>query len=119
MRGIFFFLFNVTANIAKKKFEPDSYIESVKAQGQFLNFNVNKEEYIRETLLNVFEEKERYGHTLNDRSVLIHLGSPAKHHEGHLKRMILGGFIQRIYEANGYKCYKLNDLGDEKNLYGK
>ncbi|KAG1139338.1 hypothetical protein G6F37_010518 [Rhizopus arrhizus] len=78
---------------------------------------VHLEEYIRETLLNVFEEKERYGHTLNDRSVLIHLGSPAKHHEGHLKRMILGGFIQRIYEANGYKCYKLNDLGDEKNLY--
>ena len=69
--------------------------------------------------MNVFEEKERYGHTLNDRSVLIHLGSPAKHHEGHLKRMILGGFIQRIYEANGYKCYKLNDLGDEKNLHGK
>lgn len=100
-----------------RKFEPDSYIESVTIQGRFLNFKVNRGEYIKETLLDVFEKNERYRHTMNNQTVLIHFGSDRR--GCHLRSTILGRFIQKIYEDNGYNCIAINDLQDEKTQNGK
>ncbi|RCH91148.1 Arginyl-tRNA synthetase [Rhizopus azygosporus] len=103
-------------------FGQDTHIKQVTAQGHFLNFSVNQTEYIKETLQNVYEERERYGQTERaDKTVLIDFSSPniAKpFHAGHLRSTILGAFIKRIYEANGYTCIGLNYLGDWGKQYG-
>ncbi|KAI9276396.1 arginyl-tRNA synthetase [Sporodiniella umbellata] len=83
-------------------------VKYVTAQGQFLNFNVNKEKYIEETLLNVFEEKERYGQKPGGQSVLISFGNDCQ-----LRNILLGKFVQNTYESNGYRCITLNNLSDD------
>lgn len=80
-------------------------------------------EYIKATLNQVVKEKEKYGHhTLPEKkTVIIDYSSPniAKpFHAGHLRSTILGNFIKRIHDANGYHTIGINYLGDWGKQYG-
>ncbi|KAG1120090.1 hypothetical protein G6F42_012830 [Rhizopus arrhizus] len=105
------------------KFEPNTYIEKATAAGPFLQFDVRPSEYIKATLNQVVKEKEKYGHhTLPEKkTVIIDYSSPniAKpFHAGHLRSTILGNFIKRIHDANGYHTIGINYLGDWGKQYG-
>ncbi|KAI8641404.1 arginyl-tRNA synthetase [Parasitella parasitica] len=105
------------------KFEPNAYIEKATAVGSLLQFDVRPAEYIRSTLTQVFKEKDRYGHHTRPekQSVIIDFSSPniAKpFHAGHLRSTILGNFIKRIHDANGYHTIGINYLGDWGKQYG-
>ncbi|CEP07584.1 hypothetical protein [Parasitella parasitica] len=105
------------------KFEPNAYIEKATAVGPLLQFDVRPAEYIRTTLTQVFDEKDKYGHhmRLDTRTVVIDYSSPniAKpFHAGHLRSTILGNFIKRIHDANGYRTIGINYLGDWGKQYG-
>ncbi|KAF1798120.1 arginyl-tRNA synthetase [Mucor lusitanicus] len=105
------------------KFESNTYIEKATAVGPFLQFDVRPSEYIRATLNQVVKEKEKYGHhTLPEKkTVIIDYSSPniAKpFHAGHLRSTILGNFIKRIHDANGYQTIGINYLGDWGKQYG-
>ncbi|OBZ84474.1 putative arginine--tRNA ligase, cytoplasmic [Choanephora cucurbitarum] len=107
------------------KFEPNTYIEKATASGPFLQFDVQPLEYIKSTLNQVYNEKDLYGHhtePINDKkTVVIDYSSPniAKpFHAGHLRSTILGNFIKRVHDANGYKTIGVNYLGDWGKQYG-
>lgn len=93
--------------------------------GLFLNFAVCQEEYIRQTLVQVYAEKDRYGwaHVTNKATrVLLDYSSPniAKpFHAGHLRSTLLGNFVKRIHEVMGYTVVSVNYLGDWGKQYGK
>lgn len=98
-------------------------IEKATASGPFLHFDVRPSVYIKKTLEQVYNEKEKYGHHTREKqeTVLIDYSSPniAKpFHAGHLRSTILGNFIKRIYDANGYKTVGINYLGDWGKQYG-
>ncbi|KAI8380162.1 arginyl-tRNA synthetase [Blakeslea trispora] len=107
------------------KFEPNAFIEKATASGPLLQFNVQPLEYIKSTLKQVYAEKDLYGHHIqpaHDRkTVVLDYSSPniAKpFHAGHLRSTILGNFIKRIHDANGYKAIGINYLGDWGKQYG-
>ncbi|KAG2237594.1 arginyl-tRNA synthetase [Thamnidium elegans] len=104
------------------KFEPNQYIEKVTPVGQFLQFDVRPDSYIRHTLNQVYDEKELYGTSKSQQgTVLIDYSSPniAKpFHAGHLRSTILGNFIKNIHDACGYKTVGINYLGDWGKQYG-
>ncbi|KAI8342634.1 arginyl-tRNA synthetase [Chlamydoabsidia padenii] len=114
-----------TAHICKdiaNKFEPDDWITNANAQGPFLNFDVSLTHYIRHTLNDVLQQKDKYGtRPPQPGTVLIDYSSPniAKpFHAGHLRSTILGNFIKRSHEAMGYRTIGINYLGDWGKQYG-
>ncbi|KAI8991389.1 arginyl-tRNA synthetase [Mycotypha africana] len=105
------------------KLETNTLIEDVASDGVYLKFSVNPLAYMKTTLHQVYKEKEKYGHhTLaTPQTVLIDYSSPniAKpFHAGHLRSTILGNFIKRIHDANGYNTVGINYLGDWGKQYG-
>ncbi|KAI8997455.1 arginyl-tRNA synthetase [Pilobolus umbonatus] len=118
---------DVTAfsNEIANKFKPNDMIQGVSVRGPALYFDVQPTAYIQSTLRQVYSEKDRYGHQkvpLSDqKTVLLDYSSPniAKpFHAGHLRSTILGNFIKRIHEANGYRAIGINYLGDWGKQYG-
>ncbi|KAI7898395.1 arginyl-tRNA synthetase [Cokeromyces recurvatus] len=105
------------------KFEQNNFIEKVTAQGPFLHFDVKRAPYIQSTLSDVYQLNSQYGHHKQHTpsTVIIDYSSPniAKpFHAGHLRSTILGNFLKRIHEANGYKTIGINYLGDWGKQYG-
>ncbi|KAI9480459.1 MAG: arginyl-tRNA synthetase [Benjaminiella poitrasii] len=105
-------------------FEQNQYIDKVTAQGALLHFDVNRARYIQSTLTDVHNQGDRYGYQPrppSPRTVLIDYSSPniAKpFHAGHLRSTLLGQFLKRIHEANGYRTIGVNYLGDWGKQYG-
>lgn len=97
-------------------------IAAVEPIGPFLNFRVNRMDFIRRTMSQVVAEKETYGVDQSHHGeIVIEYSSPniAKpFHAGHLRGTILGNFLARLYRAKGYKVYELNYLGDWGAQYG-
>lgn len=102
-------------------------IAAVSAQGPFLNFKVQPVEFTKQTLQQVFVERERYGwsHVPDQQpqpTVVIDYSSPniAKpFHAGHLRSTIIGNFVKRIHQVMGYRVIGINYLGDWGKQYGK
>ncbi|KAG9283958.1 hypothetical protein G9A89_005465 [Geosiphon pyriformis] len=115
---------NIGAMHSALLFQSDEFISSVTSSGTYLNFHVQRAEFIKQVLYQVVNEKEAYG-TCRDigdgKTVLIDFSSPniAKpFHAGHLRSTILGNFVKRIHEAMGFKTISLNYLGDWGKQYG-
>jgi arginyl-tRNA synthetase len=108
-----------------EKFQGDAFITRATALGPFLNFSVQPTEYIRHTLIDVHNKKDKYGMNPDfgqGKTVTIDYSSPniAKpFHAGHLRSTILGNFVKQIHLAMGYNVIGINYLGDWGKQYGK
>ena len=102
----------------------DSVISEVSAVNGYLNFKINKGDFVRSTLEKIFDEKERFGASNigNGKTVCIDYSSiniAKPFHIGHLSTTVLGGALYRIYNYLGYKAVGINHLGDYGTQFGK
>ncbi|URZ05843.1 arginine--tRNA ligase [Clostridium felsineum] len=114
---------NAIAEDISKKIDKSGF-EKVENLGPYLNFFVDKADFVRETVEKVLNEKDNYGlmKVGEGKKVLIEYSSPniAKpFHVGHLFGTVLGSSLYKIFSMAGYDCVRINHLGDWGTQFGK
>lgn len=114
----------VIAQELAEKLSDDEIIDRAQAQGGYLNFFLNREKLISETVNVVLDAGEKWGMSDMgaDKTVLVEYSSPniAKpFHIGHLFSTAVGNSLARIYKHLGYNVQSLNHLGDWGTQFGK
>lgn len=114
----------VIANDLAAAFECDDVISSVKAVNGYLNFKVNRDGLVKETLAKIAEDGERYGSSNvgEGKTVCIDYSSvnvAKPFHIGHLSTTVIGGALYRLYKFLGYETVGINHLGDYGTQFGK
>lgn len=115
---------NLIAKELAEKVEKDNIVEKAEAVGGYLNFFVNKEEFIKQVINQVIQQGDKYGSSDEGegKTVLVEFSSPniAKpFHIGHLVNTITGNAIEKIFKHLGYNTVKLNHIGDYGTQFGK
>lgn len=116
---------NEKANIIKEKlnFNPE-IISEVKVIGPYLNFTINREFLVKETLSSISEKGETYGSSGigNGKDLLIEhtsINPNASPHIGRSRNSIIGDFLVRLYKFEGYNVeanYFINDIGKQISM---
>ena len=102
----------------------DKVLSEVSAVNGYLNFKVNKNAFVQETLQKIFTEKAFYGASKEGEGKTICLDYSSINiakpfHIGHLSTTVLGGALYRIFNFLGYKAVGINHLGDYGTQFGK
>lgn len=106
----------IIANELKEKIDLDN-LDKVEVAGGYLNFYINKQSLVKDTLTNINSKGTNYGISDigNGKTVVIDYSSPniAKpFHIGHLRSTVIGGALYKIYKFLGYNVVGINHLGD-------
>lgn len=112
------------ANELCEKFVCDEIISKVEAVNGYLNFRVNREGLVKESLAKILAEKENYGRSDvgNGKTVCIDYSSinvAKPFHIGHLSTTVIGGALYRTFKFLGYETIGINHLGDYGTQFGK
>lgn len=115
---------NMIAAELSEKLQPDNILEKAEAAGGYLNFFVNKKEYIRLLVEEVLEKGESFGSSKagEDKNVIVEFSSvnvAKPFHVGHLFNTMLGRALEKVYKHSGYNTIKINHLGDWGTQFGK
>ncbi len=99
------------ADIISKADFSKQLFEKVETTGPFLNFFINKEKFMQETLDSINAIKEMFGlnETGKGKKVMIEFSSPNTNkpmHLGHVRNNSTGAAIANIYKANGFDVIK-------------
>ncbi len=99
-------------------------IDNIEIVGGYLNFFINKETFIRESIKEFDKKRENYGSSDlgKGKNIVIDYSSPniAKpFHIGHLRSTVIGGSLYKIYKFLGYNSIGFNFLGDWGVQFGK
>ena len=113
----------IAAELASK-LKPDDFIESISANGPYLNFSLRKTAVIEHVCREVFRQGENYGKSDpgQGQTVVLEYSSPniAKPMGiGHLRSTVIGAALRRIYDFLGYKTVSINHIGDWGTQFGK
>ncbi|WEV38236.1 arginine--tRNA ligase [Lactobacillus sp. ESL0680] len=96
---------------------------NIQAVGPYVNFAINHEKLISQTLTEVLTQKEHFGdQELGKGNVPIDMSSPniAKPMSmGHLRSTVIGNSIAKTLQKVGYTPVKINFLGDYGTQFGK
>lgn len=96
---------------------------SIKAVGPYLNFAIDHQKLIANTLQEISQQKNNFGdQELGSGNVPIDMSSPniAKPMSmGHLRSTVIGNSIAKILAKVGYHPIKINYLGDYGTQFGK
>ena len=114
----------VIAKELAEKMSDDGIIDRAEAAGGYLNFFLNREKFISETVTAARAAGDKWGASDlgGGRTVLVEYSSPniAKpFHIGHLFTTAIGNSLARIYKHLGYNVVSLNHLGDWGTQFGK
>ncbi len=108
----------------KESFPADEVVREVSAVNGYLNFKINKGDFVRVTLEKILTEGEQYGSSNvgEGKTVCLDYSSiniAKPFHIGHLSTTVLGGALYRIFNFLGYKAVGINHLGDYGTQFGK
>ena len=114
----------IIAQELAEKMSGDDLIEKAQAAGGYLNFFLNREKFISETVSSALDAGEDWGKSDmgKGKTVLVEYSSPniAKpFHIGHLFSTAVGNSLSKIYKHLGYDVQSLNHLGDWGTQFGK
>ncbi|MEA1984414.1 MAG: arginine--tRNA ligase [Euryarchaeota archaeon] len=94
----------------------DSLIESIQAQGPYLNIKANRK-YLYDTIAAIRQEKEAFGGDFCEGTIVLEHTSANPNgplHVGHIRNSILGDTLGRVLKRVGYDVdtqYYVNDMG--------
>lgn len=113
----------IAADLAQK-LDKGNEIDKVEAAGGYLNFFLNKGEYMKAILTDIRKAEGGYGASDmgSGKTVIVEYSSPniAKpFHVGHLCTTVIGNSLEKIYRFLGYKTVRINHLGDWGTQFGK
>ena len=91
-------------------------IERVEAVGGFVNFYLSSKVF-KARLYTLLRQKEKYGknEALKGRKIMVEYGHPNTHkemHIGHMRTLVTGEALARVFEASGAKVFRANYQGD-------
>ena len=106
------------------KIPADPKIAKVEAVSGYLNFFLDKEEFVRDVLSTALNKGNEYGSRDmgKGRNIVIDYSAPniAKpFHVGHLRSTAIGNSLYRIFNFLGYNSIGINHLGDWGTQFGK
>lgn len=115
---------NMIAAELSEKVEADKIVEKAEAAGGYLNFFINKGEYIKQTINEVLAQGEKFGSSDEGKgkNVIVEFSSvnvAKPFHVGHLFNTVLGSAIEKVYKHTGYNTIRINHLGDWGTQFGK
>ena len=100
--------------------------ETAKAEpvNGYMNFFLNRENFVRETMEQILREGERFGSSDEGEGKTVCLDYSSiniakRFHIGHLSTTVLGNSLKRIYDFLGYRTVGINHLGDWGTQFGK
>ena len=93
------------------------FVDKIEVVGGYLNFFVNKENFITTIMNEALLQGENYGKSNigAGKTVVIDYSAPniAKpFHIGHLRSTVIGGSLYKLYKFLGYNVVGVNHLGD-------
>ena len=99
-------------------------ISEIKSVGGYLNFFVERKEYVKSVLESVYASGETYGseNIGEGKTICIDYSAPniAKpFHVGHLFTTVIGNSLYRTFKFMGYNVVGINHLGDWGTQFGK
>lgn len=102
----------------------DRVLSEISAVNGYLNFKINKTDFVRATIDRILENKGNYGASDEGKGKTIcidysSINIAKPFHIGHLSTTVLGGALYRIYNYLGYKAVGINHLGDYGTQFGK
>lgn len=105
------------ANELKEKLSEDEVISKIDVVGGYLNFFINKSDFVKNVLEDVLAKGDDFGKSDigKGKTIVIDYSSPniAKpFHIGHLRTTVIGGALYKMYKAVGYNVVGINHLGD-------
>jgi len=115
---------NVIAKELKEKIEKNEVLEKIEVVGGYLNFYINKDILIKDTIETINSKGEEYGKTNigEGKNIIVEYSSPniAKpFHIGHLRNTLIGHTLYNMYNYLGYNTIGINHLGDYGTQFGK
>ncbi|WP_370830554.1 arginine--tRNA ligase [Clostridium sp.] len=114
---------DIIAKELKNKLNKDIF-ENVKNVGAYVNFFIDKSEFIKNTLEKILLEGGDYGSSNigEGKTICIEYSSPnigKQFQMGDLFSTLIGNSLYKLFEKEGYKVERLNYLGDWGSKFGK
>lgn len=105
------------------KFKTSELITGVQRGGVFLNFSFSQDIFLQRAVTQALRQREMFGVNASGagKFAICEFSSPniAKpFHAGHLRSTIIGSFVQKLLDANGWETMSINYLGDWGKQYG-
>lgn len=96
----------------------------VEGKGAYLNFFILPETLVQDALEEILTEQEKYGQakTKKNERILVEYSSAnisKELHIGHIRGIMIGLSLSKIYKNQGYEVVSINHLGDYGINFGK
>ncbi len=114
----------VIASGLAQKIQSDGVIEKAEAVNGYLNFFINRKQFVSDTLSQIATDGDKFGNDTvgNGKTICIDYSSVnicKSFHIGHLSTTALGSSLYKLYKALGYNVVGINHLGDYGTQFGK
>ncbi len=107
---------NNVANELKDKLKIPAGIKKVEVVGGYINFFFDEIFVARSILTEIWKHKEKFGFKrFNNKRLVVEFPAPNTNkplHLGHLRNMCLGVSISRLFEAQGFRVFRVNLYND-------